>query len=865
MEVFMNRKFIIFLVFLVFISIANVSAIDDVNQSDLNLNFDKSDSEGSFIAIQEESLSDINDVNQTDSDSNFDRLDSECCSFVIQEENETVFAFRQDSALNGRGVVIHNKSLGDMEVIVQEIDSPANHFIHAIITEDGWIASHGGDSSNVSDTIALENIAFEMLLTKNITQDGLGQIRDIFHKPVYGDYGHFLIKAPDGRYGIAYGETCIFGTLKPGEFLVIPNIYPSFRKGNYNDYSMNPVDAIIDICSYEDTGFNRRNLYSYDYKAHDTSKGQKYGVDIYVTNDNGHNVGLNTSKIVTYCYFNDARYSQAEIPQNPDKLYITTHIFENQPVNSTFEVVRSPNIAYIDRYTPIYFKINNIVDERTVVFDLDGENVEFINAVVFQGNYSIDSTQHKLYWDLPATNSSKEIILSVYAKAKGHYKIRGHVEGIDEEMEVSAYATNEAAILKAENVTTYKTYFKSMKVYLTDEDGVPLIGERVSITINGSSYYRKVTPDGYAAFSIMLQPGEYDAFIYYGTDWFDAETSSKIIVKKTLFSDNLIVPRGNASTFDVYCLDENGTVLAENSEIDFYMDGVIRSRYVDDEGICSLNLNKLKLDNGNHSITSYNVRTNEFVTNWIYVAEICTQDLVKIYKNDSKFEAKIGVANETVTFEINGKNYTRISNENGTASMAINLGPGDYTIKTSYNNFTVENNITVLPTLIAENLVKYYKNASQFYIDLIDSEGNPVADVNITMNINGVFYNRTTNENGTARLNINLPPGKYILTATDPLTGLQMSYNITVLPTLNAADLEMTYKDGSTFNVTVLDGQGNPLSNAKVTFNINGVFYNKISDSNGIAKLNINLMAGEYIITSEYDGLKTANTIIIKG
>ena len=223
------------------------------------------------------------------------------------------------------------------------------------------------------------------------------------------------------------------------------------------------------------------------------------------------------------------------------------------------------------------------------------------------------------------------------------------------------------------------------------------------------------------------------------------------------------------------------------------------------------------------------------------------------------------MANETVNFEINGKNYTRISNENGTASMAINLGPGDYTIKTSYNNFTVENNITVLPTLIAENLVKYYKNASQFYIDLIDSEGNPVADVNITMNINGVFYNRTTNENGTARLNINLPPGKYILTATDPLTGLQMSYNITVLPTLNAADLEMTYKDGSTFNVTVLDGQGNPLSNAKVTFNINGVFYNKISDSNGIAKLNINLMAGEYIITSEYDGLKTANTIIIKG
>ena len=250
----------------------------------------------------------------------------------------------------------------------------------------------------------------------------------------------------------------------------------------------------------------------------------------------------------------------------------------------------------------------------------------------------------------------------------------------------------------------------------------------------------------------------------------------------------------------------------------------------------------------------------------VYTVElpIYTEDLVKIYKNDSKFEAYIDAANETVIFELNGKNYTRTSDENGTVRMTINLKPGNYTIKTTFNGTTVENTITVLPTLIAENLVKYYRNASQFFISLIDGEGNPVAGVNITMNINGVFYNRLTNQNGTAKLNINLEPGEYILTATDPLTGLQMSYNITVLPTLNATDLEMKFQDGSTFNVTVLDGQGKPLAGAKVTFNINGIFYNRTSNENGIAKLNIRLMAGEYIITSEYDGLKISNTITIK-
>ena len=110
---------------------------------------------------------------------------------------------------------------------------------------------------------------------------------------------------------------------------------------------------------------------------------------------------------------------------------------------------------------------------------------------------------------------------------------------------------------------------------------------------------------------------------------------------------------------------------------------------------------------------------------------VYSEDLVKIYKNESKFEANIGVANETVTFEINNKSYNRTSDENGTAKMTINLEPGNYTIKTTFNGTTVENTITVLPTLLAEDLVKYFRNASQFYIKLIDSKGNALAELTL--------------------------------------------------------------------------------------------------------------------------------------
>ena len=83
-----------------------------------------------------------------------------------------------------------------------------------------------------------------------------------------------------------------------------------------------------------------------------------------------------------------------------------------------------------------------------------------------------------------------------------------------------------------------------------------------------------------------------------------------------------------------------------------------------------------------------------------------------------------------------------------------------------------------------------------------------------------------------------------------------MSYNITVLPVLTAEDLSMKYNDGSQFKATLVDGQGNALAGVNITFNINGVFYDRTTDENGIAKLNIRLMAGEYIITSEFDEMK---------
>lgn len=90
-----------------------------------------------------------------------------------------------------------------------------------------------------------------------------------------------------------------------------------------------------------------------------------------------------------------------------------------------------------------------------------------------------------------------------------------------------------------------------------------------------------------------------------------------------------------------------------------------------------------------------------------------------------------------------------------------------------------------------------------------------------------------------------------------------MAYKITVLPTLTAEDLNMTYLDNSTYKVKVVDGQGTPVVHEPVKLNINGIIYTIYTDHSGIAELNIRLMPGKYIITAEYENAKLSNTIII--
>ena len=338
-----------------------------------------------------------------------------------------------------------------------------------------------------------------------------------------------------------------------------------------------------------------------------------------------------------------------------------------------------------------------------------------------------------------------------------------------------------------------------------------------------------------------------------------------------IIANDLTKYYGNDDQLTCQVID-NETNPIENASVKFDVNGKNYSRTTNSSGIAKMNVN---LASGNYIYTAYYLINDSIISHDTGLIQILStisgQDVVKIYRNDTQYYATFLDANgdlladTNITFNINGVFYTRKTNENGTARLNINLNPGTYIItSTNTNGEMYSNNITVLNSISGENIVKYYKNDTQYYATFLDSDGFILANTNVTFNINGVFYTRKTNESGTARLNINLNPGNYILTAINPNTGEMYSNDISVLSVLSGEDLSMTYKDGSKFNVTLLDGQGNLLADEDITFNINGVFYTRTTNSLGVASLNINLQAGNYIITSTYNGLSISNNIKIQ-
>ena len=599
-------------------------------------------------------------------------------------------------------------------------------------------------------------------------------------------------------------------------------------------------------------------------------KDVNYGenLTIYATLNGVNNTNLTGNVIVT---INNKNYSVVVINGkgnvSADKLPAGLYNFSatwagNDNYNGT-NISGGFKINKIDSTIAINVEDIKVGENATIIVNLDSDATGNVTITLDNQNYTV------------AINEGQTIKVIGGLKA-GTYDV--FVKYIGDNNYNSAQNTTKFTVLKISDYNMDVTV-PEFKEGVNSTVGVDLPKDAegtVTVEIEGKKYTANII-NGTAKVNIPgLGVGDYNITTTYSGDakYVSMTKKGNITVipnmDVNLYVDDVVMIYHDGTRLVAKLTDYQGRPIV-NDIIYFTINGKTYAKTTDDNGTVYMRLN---LDSKVYTATvSYNesevyskISKNVTVT---INPTVISEDLVKMYQNDTRFYVKFtdstgkALTKTTVKFNIHGVFYTKKTDKDGVADLGIMLRPGEY-ILTAYNPVTGEEkgfNITVKSLIVQNDLTKYYLNASRFQATIYNKDGSLAVNKEVTFNINGVFYTKTTDENGVASLGIALRPGSYIITTI--FDGLAMGNNVVVIPTLVTKDLNMKYLDGSDFTAQTLDGQGKPLSNQNVSFNVNGVFYHKVTDENGIASLKIRLMSGEYIITSYWNDFQTGNTIKI--
>ncbi len=223
-----------------------------------------------------------------------------------------------------------------------------------------------------------------------------------------------------------------------------------------------------------------------------------------------------------------------------------------------------------------------------------------------------------------------------------------------------------------------------------------------------------------------------------------------------------------------------------------------------------------------------------------------------------------------ISVNLNGKNFTVKTGNDGQVTLPIDLLPGKYTSKIKFN----EDNIYLASSVSSDVVVNKvdtaltvgdinitYGDSANLTITLKDAKGNSLSEKVILININDKDYFTTTDNNGEATLPIDLLPGKYaakIRFGEDEIYLLSFADASIVVDkvdtALSANNVNMVYDDSKNLIVTLTDSKGNALLGKSVTITLNDDVYTKKTNAKGQVVLSVDEPAGKYNAKISFTG-----------
>ena len=445
----------------------------------------------------------------------------------------------------------------------------------------------------------------------------------------------------------------------------------------------------------------------------------------------------------------------------------------------------------------------------------------------------------------------------------------------------SEYIYNMSSDTKSVNVSFFKTYLEitvqnstnpvEFSVLVKDQFNNLVSTGVVTFTIDGKSHSVNVN-EGIVKYShVFTKTGLNTVHVSYNDPsykFYSSSNDTSVNVSKIKINMSLEIKDNHE-----FIIELSKPV---NDYVYLLIDNTLYKQKTNN-GKCIFNLDDFKSRNHNviASLNSYiyecdNV-TDEF---YVYYDSKVTLNSFNIYSGDNitviltDVSNHLPIKNKEVQFTINNQIFKANTDDGGVAMFNFDLiGVYDIAIKfdgdEDYYSSTLFSAIEIKSSIMAADAVKTLN--SKYEIKLLDGQGNSLNNTEFTIKIGSDSHKLNTDENGVARFNIDLAPGKYEISISNPVTHEVKIQSINVLARITGnGDLSIYYGAGKYYTVRVFDDEGNIANGVSVTFTINNNKYTVSSDVNGVASFKISQNPGNYIITAEYKGFKVSNKITVK-
>ena len=480
------------------------------------------------------------------------------------------------------------------------------------------------------------------------------------------------------------------------------------------------------------------------------------------------------------------------------------------------------------------------------------------------------------------------------------------------EYEVTYKYTNAYYHLFASNsskITVYKTPSKILvmdliankdqtrilDVELRDINNSPIKNMQISVDINGKLQNITTNKDGIAKLPVSLDVGKYEIRYNFTNPNYLPSTAKSMVLVVDSDKTPSILKTSDASVLDNQTLNFtvrltdslNSSIALSKVSIEiltFEDESVLnRTAFTDSNGKVIFDL---KLDYGR-----YIVRTI-YDGNELYLGSSATNTII-VDSSDNKTPTRI-FSSETalinsgdyyiVLSDLNGallkdkqikfsiaSNVSSVMTDNeGKAYLNLNLTPDVYILKAvfegdeNYRPTSLQTKLYISSNstrIYAPELVKYYRNGTQFHVRLVDVLLNPISNEKIIILLENKKYNCTTDENGWTSLDIDLLPGDYDVECYYYGKSVdENSFNTTrirVLATISGRDEIKYFGDLPYLTIGFVDGAGNKINNTPFIIGIDGKNYYAQTDDRGLFNFDLNLNPGNHTISviHPYDGL----------